>query len=156
MELDKIKSALNEAINKLLDQDRDLLVNDVNERSISHRLACYLEPYFKEWDVDCEYNRNHDDIKRLELDKRNVSDQDLEAVTVYPDIIVNKRSTDKNLLVIAMKKTTSKQKKEYDIKKLRGFKRQLGYKVSAFVCFPTGNSIPINPTVEPEYDVSDD
>ena len=56
-----VKKALKEALDQLLRADAELLNNDVNERSISHRLACYLEPLFPGWNVDCEYNRKHDD-----------------------------------------------------------------------------------------------
>ena len=142
MTFEQIDKAINGAIAKLLRHDKYLLEKDVNERAISHRLAHYLKQYFSKWDVDCEYNRNHDDPKRLKLKPRGVSDQDLEAVTVYPDIIVHKRSTEKNLLVIEMKKSTSRQSVDYDIEKLHGFKQELGYEYAVFVCFTTGVTKP--------------
>ncbi len=135
---EKVKSAVNAALAELLKHDSYLLEKDVNERSISHRLAGYLQSQFSGWHVDCEYNRNHDDVKRLQLAPRHATDQDVEAVTVFPDIIVHQRSTDKNLLVIEIKKTTSREKRDYDIKKLMAFKGELQYTFAAFVLLETG------------------
>jgi hypothetical protein len=133
MESEMVKEAVNAALDKLLKLDRYLLSNDVNERSISHRLAIYLEPSFPGWNIDCEYNRNHDNPKRLEIPRRNVNSDDIQATTVFPDIIVHKRNTDQNLLVIEMKKTTSQEEDRYDLHKLEAFKEQLGYKYSVFL-----------------------
>lgn len=130
---EKIAQALNEALGALLARDAEILRTDVNERTISHRVAGYLEPYFSGWNVDCEYNRNHDDPKRLEIPRRNVPNDDTQARTVFPDIIVHKRGTDENLLVIEMKKTTSQETDDFDLHKLRAFRDQLGYKFAVFV-----------------------
>jgi hypothetical protein len=114
---------------------------DVNERSISHRLASYLQHEFGDWDVDCEYNRNHDDPKLLKLLRMyavNVSTDDVQARTVFPDIIVHHRGTDDNLLVIEIKKTTNRLSDGFDKQKLREFKRQLGYSYALFLRFITG------------------
>lgn len=138
MKSEQIQTAIKGALEALMRHDRYLLEIDANERTISHRLALYLESYFEGWDVDCEYNRNHDDTKRLELEARQVSDEDLEAVTVYPDIIVHKRSTDENLLVIEIKKSSSREDVNYDYKKLRGFKTELGYIRAVFICLKVG------------------
>lgn len=43
---------------RLLAEDAYLFEADANERSISHRLALYLEEEFPGWNVDCEYNRD--------------------------------------------------------------------------------------------------
>jgi hypothetical protein len=130
---DDVERAVNEALKVLLEQDAYLLTTNVNERSISHRLAGYLEPHFGGWHVDCEYNRNHDDPKRLQLPRRNVPNDDTEARTVFPDIIVHRRSTNENLLVIEMKKTTSQEPDNSDLVKLTAFKEQLRYAFAVFV-----------------------
>ena len=63
---------------------------------------------------------------------------DTEAITVFPDIIVHKRGTDENLLVIEMKKTTSKKTDTtYDLGKLKAFKSQLGYQFAIFIKLQT-------------------
>ena len=128
-----IKEALNKSLDRLLANDFEILINDVNERTISHRLAIYLESYFPGWNIDCEYNRNHDDPKRLEIKRRNIESDDTHATTVYPDIIIHRRGTNDNLVVIEMKKTTSQEDDKYDIGKLCAFKKQLGYKYAFFI-----------------------
>ncbi len=130
---EKVERALNEALSTLLAKDAEILRTDVNERTISHRLAGYLEPHFSGWNVDCEYNRNHDDPKRLEIPRRKVPNDDTQARTVFPDIIIHKRGTDDNLLVIEMKKTTSQETDDFDLHKLKAFRDQLGYKFAVFV-----------------------
>ena len=132
-----VESALNKAIEQLLRSDSEMLFADVNERSISHRLAIYLEQYFTGWNVDCEYNRNHDDPKRLDIQRRDIRSDDTQATIVYPDIIIHRRGTDENLLVVEIKKTTSQEKDEYDLGKLEAFKDQLGYHFSVFIKIQT-------------------
>jgi hypothetical protein len=134
----RVTLAVNTALAELLRCDSYLLESDVNERSITHRLATYLQSQFPDWHVDCEYNRNHDDVKRLELAERQTTDVSLVAVTVYPDIIVHRRDTDENLLVIEMKKSTNRESSEYDIQKLTAFKRELGYTFAVFVLLGSG------------------
>lgn len=133
-----VNIALNEALEQLLRADEELLCNDVNERSISHRLASYLEPYFPGWNVDCEYNRNHDNPKRLDIKRRDTSSDDTQATTVFPDIIVHKRNTDENLLVIEIKKTSSRENDDYDLGKLNAFKVQLEYSFAVFLKIKVG------------------
>jgi hypothetical protein len=86
--------------------DSDLLYRDVNERSITHKLAEHLQRGFSDWHVDCEYNRDGDDVKRLELPLRGelTSTEATEARTVFPDIVVHRRGTDHNLVVVEVKK----------------------------------------------------
>jgi 5S rRNA maturation endonuclease (ribonuclease M5) len=137
-DLDKIKNA----ISQLLNADRILLDEDNSERSITHKLAEHLQCEFKDFDVDCEYNRDaksQDGIKRIGeledefakcLGKRRVKER-----RVYPDIIIHeRRSRDQNRCIIEVKKTTSRQKDCYDLLKLRcytgGF---LGYQLGVFI-----------------------
>ena len=128
-----IENALEEAIATLIRCDSEILFNDVNERSISHRLATYLEPLFLGWNVDCEYNRNHENSKRLDIEPKRVLSDNTNAPTVYPDIIIHKRGTDTNLMVIEMKKTSSQESDDYDYRKLRAFKEQLSYHFAIFI-----------------------
>lgn len=56
------------ALKQLYVDDAYLIDNDVNERSVTHWMAVYLQAEFESWNVDCEYNRNvesHDLKKRL-------------------------------------------------------------------------------------------
>ncbi|QLE99570.1 hypothetical protein FLM49_12825 [Neptunomonas phycophila] len=135
---------MNDSLNQLLRADGDILAMDVNERTISHRLASYLEPFCQGWNVDCEYNRNHDDPKRLEIIRRNIQSDDTQATTVFPDIIVHRRGTGGNFVVIEMKKTSSREDDHYDLAKLNAFKEQLGYQFAIFVKVRTGD----NPAID--------
>jgi hypothetical protein len=138
-DLAQTENRILEAINLLLKHDGYLFTCDLNERSITHKFAEHLQRAFPEWNVDCEYNRNHDDPKRLNLPARNdISSDDLHAKTVFPDIIIHHRGTDDNFVVIEVKKSSNPEGDEWDMTKLAAFKRQLGYKIAMFVRFRTG------------------
>ena len=114
------------AISEFLSKECFLLKNNLNERSITHKLAEYIQKYFSDYNVDCEYNRNMADIKKIELiSQKNISETDAEGntVSVYPDIIIHKRgSNDSNLIVIEVKKANSNNNfKTFDCEKLKAF-----------------------------------
>lgn len=143
--VNEVHNKVDQAIVQLLENDYYLLQIDANERAISHRLGLYLQLLFEGWHVDCEYNRNFGQIKRLEqyeelLDAnqrmRNIAETD--PITVFPDIIIHERSTHNNLLVLEMKKTTSKISNDFDYAKLREFKTQYGYSHALFLKLITG------------------
>jgi len=156
MKLYQIKRRLEIAINTLRVNDNYLLKIDANERSITHKLAIYMEQTFgKNYDVDCEYNRNIGDVKRIEmiesklygLSNYEVINQDkifkdeLVERSVFPDIIVHKRGSLKNnLLIIEVKKSTSSVSENYDIEKLKCYtdpNNNLNYKYGVFIKFHT-------------------
>ena len=145
IEFDQINALVAESLKDLLLYDYILLENDVGERAITHRLAIYLEQRlrslnlegFSNLSVDCEYNRNSKSDepyspKRLVLESYELhkitdnyaqySDERL-AVSCYPDIIIHKRGCNKkNLLIIEVKKTTSRIKDDkFDIRKIKAF-----------------------------------
>lgn len=64
------------ALDRLIDKDRLLFEIDVNERSITHRLALYLQGAFPGWHVDCGYNRDEFETKELELPELKPDRQD--------------------------------------------------------------------------------
>jgi hypothetical protein len=110
------------AIQELLSSDRELLIRDVNERTITSSLAEHLRPRFPQWSVDCEYNRDGDAIKRAG------------ARSVLPDIIVHRRGAADNLLVIEVKKSNSREPDDLDLEKLRAFRRPpLQYQAALFL-----------------------
>jgi hypothetical protein len=136
-EFDEIAAALAAAIGKFHNNsDQYLLEFNLNERTISHRLALHLQRTLPEWDVDCEYNRNEDTIKTLELPKNHIPWNDLEAKTVFPDIIVHKRGPGPNVLVIEMKKVGLSP--DFDYQKLRAYKSELGYAYACLIWIRTG------------------
>lgn len=53
-----IKNTIFNVVSLLYEWDYHLLENNVSERSIAHKLGCYLQLLFNDYDVDCEYNRN--------------------------------------------------------------------------------------------------
>lgn len=123
-----VRNAVDRAVADLISRDAHLLAADCSERSLTHQLARHLSRYFEDFDVDCEYNRDGFDVKKLQLSAREVCDDELDAVTVFPDIIVHIRGrSNKNLLVIEVKKASSSISATYDIAKLHAFKDQLFY-----------------------------
>lgn len=138
-ELALIESRVFQAATSLLTHDKYLLTCDLNERSITHKFAEHLQREFSEWNVDCEYNRDHHDPKRLDLPRHDdVHSDDLDAKTVYPDIIVHRRGTNLNIVVIEVKKSTNPEGDGWDKRKLAAFRTQLAYRVALFFRFRTG------------------
>lgn len=145
VEISEIENKVNKSIRLLLKNDSFLLENNVNERTISHKFAEYLQQEFKEWHVDCEYNRNFDKPKELKLPKNGINWDDTEAKTVFPDIIVHIRNTDNNLLVIEVKKSNSSVDEIIDKTKLIAFtKDPYSYKFGLFIKFYVGKDFKKN------------
>ncbi len=132
--IEKVQSALD----RLFERDGDLLRHDVNERTITHKLAQYLENEFPGWDVDCEYNRNHNQTKRLMMIAHPPAADNTDGVSVFPDIIVHHRMSDKNFLVIEVKKSTNREQPDFDLAKLQAFIEELGYENALFLLLQTG------------------
>ncbi len=131
---DEIDALVIRSLEQLLDKDRYLLENDLNECSINHRLACHLQDLFPDWDVDCEYNKNAGKIKNLDLPKDKVDWNDTEAKSVFPDVIVHKRGGEgPNLLVIEVKKSTNKSDRKHDYNKLKEYGDTLKYSCALFL-----------------------
>ena len=108
------------AKNEFLEKEKAIIKNDTNERTLTQRLAFYLELQlrknikYENYSVDCEYNRKEEDIKRLKFGKNT------DKKEIYPDIIVYQRKIKNNLIAIEMKKTTSRNTdKIKDIEKLK-------------------------------------
>lgn len=140
----EIESKIWTALSALAKNDALLLSFDVNERSITHKLAQYLEPLFRGYDVDCEYNRvgTERDKKILHRLASEIEEgeqpslTDTDAKTVFPDIIVHIRGGQQaqdNLLVIEAKKAM--RSSAFDLKKLKAYKHELGYRYAYSVVF---------------------
>lgn len=139
-----VVEAVKSCVSQLINNDFFLLKSDLNERTITSQLARYLQINFSGWHVDCEYNRDHDDPKRLKLRAQGVACEELSrdtiGRTVFPDIIVHERGGSRNFIIIEVKKTTSTVDREFDMKKLHAFKSQLGYHYAFFLEIGTGES----------------
>jgi hypothetical protein len=132
MEFTEIEDNLKKAADEIVEHDWYLLEHDINERSISHMLACYLADVFPDHDVDCEYNSNvladtekkyirmlRDHAAELGLLRETDSEEEIIDRNVYPDIIVHKRGdSGHNLLIIEMKKTSSTVPSDYDLESI--------------------------------------
>jgi hypothetical protein len=143
-----VKQAIENAWNHFLKQDYQLLVKDVNERSITHKFAEHLKSQFPTWHIDCEYNRDGVDPKKVHLEPVEVRSDDDTGESVFPDIIVHERGTSNNLLVIEAKKdsnTSDPEAVRKDKMKLDAYKRDLGYVFGLFLKFNTGRNFGVHP-----------
>lgn len=158
----EIKDRIEIALCIVLKNDTYLLQKDINERTIAHKLATYLQYTFPEYHVDCEYNGNvlrdngkkyiillKDGLQRLGLLKQKEERIDKEIIErlVYPDIIIHKRDTSENLCIIEIKKSTSKIPSKYDELKLKCYTSSdngngLKYNLGVFIKFLAGVSTP--------------
>ena len=129
MTRETIYSKIQCAIEILLCKDKELFQQNLAERTITTKFACYLQEVFKDWDVDSEYNRDDEKIKALESGKK-----------ILPDIIIHKRKTKKNLLVIEIKKTTNTASDKDDLRKLSEIKSNFNYEHALFIRFKAGDS----------------
>jgi len=136
---EQLANKVDRALKKLIKRDKFLLEKDVNERTIAHKLGEYLQQEFDDWNVDCEYNRYEDLTKKLDVPKDKVNWDDVEAKTVFPDIIIHHRGINENLLVIEIKKSSSILGSEFDARKLEGFTSQYGYRYGLFIKFYVGS-----------------
>jgi len=140
---EKVKSAFT----KFFKNNATLFDVNANERSITHKLAEYLQEAFSHMDVDCEYNRHRNLVKKISVyEHEKIMPDDLEAKTVYPDVVIHKRKTDDhNLLVIEVKKANSARRtNKDDEKKLKAFTgndyhNNYHYKVGLYVEIDVGN-----------------
>jgi len=142
-EWEEIKNKVEIAIHILFEKDAFLLDNDTNERSVSHKLAEYLQILFPDWHVDCEYNRRGYEIKELEGIEE--CSEEIRTNRVYPDIIIHQRGTIRNLLVVEIKTNTPES--VCDIEKLKLFTSEHGeyrYDFGLFIKFNRTN----NPTMK--------
>ncbi len=132
---------LSEALASLIERDAVLLERGAAERAVCHRLAVYVEATVNQrrrddesWHVDCEYNLFGSSIGengaigslRKWMVVEGIADEpDAEQVhSVYPDLIVHRRDTTANLLVIEMKvlrSSTRPKDVEFDFRKLMVF-----------------------------------
>ena len=136
-----IQGKIESALQLLVEVDLYLLEVDANERSLTHKLAQHLDSQFPDYHVDCEYNRDDDDPKRIIacLGGSTTSVEDTNAKTVFPDIIVHKRGeSGPNILVVEVKKNATSEARKRDICKLRQIKKKFTYQYAGFINLRTG------------------
>lgn len=141
--LEEIKTRLDKSLKTLYTEEIYLLLNSANERSLTHKLAEYLQKEFPDYNVDCEYNIDIDSQNKrkkwisakvkekieeiLQQIKDNIIPKNYDitdevnklSVNFYPDIIVHKRGCNtSNLLIIEAKKDVDD---DFDEQKLIAF-----------------------------------
>lgn len=119
------KNHIRKALEKFIENDREYLYGvGIYELTISHRIAVYLEDLFPKWNIDCEYN------KHLKGTKKNINGNN-----IRPDIIIHKRGTNENSVIIEVKKSGINSKRaKSDIEKLKGcMQNTLGYNLGVFI-----------------------
>jgi len=145
MPLVTIQEKAGRAIQQFLDTDGLLCALNVNERTLTYRIARCLEDEFPNHDVDCEYNRKgYNDTKWLEEYPNNTSTRDTTGTTAFPDIIIHCRTVElANLLVVEIKKSTNPQKDKRDKEKLEHLVKgnQYQYTAGLFLEITTGIDI---------------
>jgi hypothetical protein len=169
MNFDRIKRRVLTAIEILRIKDQYLLKHDINERSLTHKLAEHLQYVIGDsLTVDCKFNKSIENPKSIKIlesrlnllrpnRENNLCDGDGEiyrVVSVYPDIIVHRRGDNlHNKLVIEVKKTSNTCGNDYDIEKLRSytdtsFMEGLHYEWGAFIKFTTPQNHYIPPDIK--------
>jgi hypothetical protein len=121
----RVREAFNAALNKLHDRDLNLLAMGAHEQAICHRVGVYLDA-MTDLNVDCEYNRDMMDAKRLRSGNR-----------FRPDIIVHRRfSNEENLLVVEAKATARGGRTDLDrLKELVNQRERYRYFTGVFIMF---------------------
>lgn len=121
-ELDKIIDMIFQSLDKLYCNDSYLIKNSngirnnhVSERGIVFRFGIYFDSIaqieFPILNVDSEYNRNQGDLKRLPS-RQNGS---------YPDLILHKRGTNSNNILVVEFKPWWDNHQDEDKKKIEDF-----------------------------------
>jgi hypothetical protein len=128
-------AAIAQALDQLLEVDEHLLRVDANERSLTHRFGMYLQEALRDWHVDCEYNRNGVDPKRIVVHDLQSDVADTDGQTVFPDVIAHIRDTSMNYLVMEFKKSSSRVADGVDFQKLDAYKHdpRLRYVFAIFI-----------------------
>jgi hypothetical protein len=79
--IEDVLERFNAALDMLQNRDSYLLAMDVSERAITHKLGEHLQQLFPVMHVDCEYNRNGHDPKRVGLTRGPRGDRE---ARIYP------------------------------------------------------------------------
>ena len=129
MKIDVIKRRIRHCIDKIYENDSDLFDRNNYEVTISNKLAQYLFIEFKEYDVDCEYNKHiNKEKENKELNKN-----------IRPDIIIHRRGTDENnLLYIEIKTDHNRESRTFDYDKIKAMTKQNSeykYSLGLFIDF---------------------
>jgi hypothetical protein len=140
MEKLAVETRVKAALAMLLARDAFLLEQCVGERAVVAKLASYLAPLFRDYDVDVEYNRhglNPKDPKKLPIPPEC---PEKKTEIVYPDLIVHRRGSERadNLLVMEVKCASNNAARDCDRAKIKAMRREFGYAFGLFIVLPDG------------------
>lgn len=159
------KYILENAVDDFMNRDSALLDSNAHEQTISHRIAVYLEKRLEEsgychFNIDCEYNRNISDVKKLNIFLRsfecctdNITCKSIKKAIenrgslaehqrkhFRPDIIMHTRgNNDYNEIVIEIKKNKQCPFDKMKLEAVTGSNGDYRYKLGAFIYFPDNN-----------------
>lgn len=128
---DQVAGAVLGALAYLFEFDMALLQRDASERAIASQVARHMQPFFPDHHIDVEYNLMGDVPKRVAWNGN--------PALVYPDLIVHRRGTAVNVLVIEIKKGSNGTPKDVDVQKLMAYRNELGYRHALFLRFGVGD-----------------
>jgi hypothetical protein len=161
--MDEFQSSLFEivssALNKVYEQDRQMIFDGASEMSIVFRLGLYIAEQIEQQNsehfddgitVDCEYNRNQGEPKRINYENNDAG--------IRPDLLIHRRGDHTaNYLVLEAKGYWNREDREGDFRKLRaltdenggyayqlGLHVELGRKVPTPIIFVNGNEVQID------------
>lgn len=137
----EVQKLIHKSIDELYQNDILFLQSNynINERTVCHRLAMYLERNLAyNFDVDVEYNRmrnleDSDDVGELLGKVINYEESGENGSYVYPDIIIHKRDTNINILVIEVKMSWKNRRRNIDYNKINQYINQLKYQFGVFI-----------------------
>lgn len=141
----EIRKRFDCALRNFYRKEAKLVEYKVSERALTHKLAEHLQKLFPRHNVDCEYNKVGDgDPKRLYLlmmggapeCPRDCDRCPNNKCVIFPDIIVHRRGTEDNLLVIEAKTAWCRRSLERDHEKLSALTAsgQYHYQLGLAVC----------------------
>ena len=127
------KQIISDALEKVVSECCYKEVHDMHEVALCHRLAVHLENSgeFGGYLIDCDYNRSGINVKRHPREK-------VKNCGFRPDIIVHKRgSDDDNLIMIEAKKASATRPQKRKAKKrLKRHAKEYKYCYAFYVEFP--------------------
>ena len=154
------------ALRRFYSKEALLIKYKVCERALTHKLAEHLQKLFPHHHVDCEYNKAGDgDPKLLSVlmggdpaCPHDCTRCPNNKCVIFPDIIVHRRGTFENLLVIEAKTEWGKKSSERDHEKLAALTAsgEYHYQLGVAFCFTetcvntmkTIKEYPVKPGIE--------
>ena len=145
MKQDEIRQRFECALRNFYRKEALLIKYKVSERALTHKLAEHLQKLFPRHNVDCEYNKVGDgDPKRVGVlmagdpaCPHDCARCPNNKCVIFPDIIVHRRGTEVNLLVIEAKTAWSRRAAERDHEKLAALTAsgEYHYQLGIALCF---------------------